>query len=273
MPALIDFPNSVLDRERVAQNEAPFARPRQSLLKRLVRRHLLPSNQRVDRNVSDFMNALDIASAPRRVLVVGGGAIGEGADRLYEDTTIRLVSFDIYASEDVQLLADAHAIPFADASFDGVWIQAVLEHVLEPTKVVGEIARILKPGGVVYAETPFLQGVHEGAYDFTRFSESGHRWLFRDFYRLGSGAVMGPFANLVSAVGGAVKALTRSDKLMLLSQLSLFWLNWLDRVIPEANQLDHASAVWFLGRKSLEPIGPRDAVRHYDEARTPHRQS
>ena len=43
--------------------------------------------------------------------------------------------------------------------------------------------------GVVYAETPFLQAVHEGPWDFTRFTESGHRWLFRAFERLDSGVV------------------------------------------------------------------------------------
>ena len=34
-------------------------------------------------------------------------------------------------------------------SFDGVMIQAVLEHVLEPTRVVAEIHRVLKPDGLL----------------------------------------------------------------------------------------------------------------------------
>jgi ubiquinone/menaquinone biosynthesis C-methylase UbiE len=69
-------------------------------------------------------------------------------------------------------VADGHQLPIADGSVDGVWIQAVLEHVLDPSIVVQEIHRVLTPGGVVYAETPFMQPVHEGAYDFTRFSLS-----------------------------------------------------------------------------------------------------
>jgi ubiquinone/menaquinone biosynthesis C-methylase UbiE len=32
-----------------------------------------------------------------------------------------------------------------------VWIQAVLEHVLDPPIVVAEIYRVLRPGGLVYA--------------------------------------------------------------------------------------------------------------------------
>ncbi len=52
---------------------------------------------------------------------------------------------------------------------------------LEPERVVSEIARVLKPAGMVYSEIPFMQQVHEGAYDFTRFTDSGQRWLFRQF--------------------------------------------------------------------------------------------
>ena len=70
----------------------------------------------------------------------------------------------------------------------------MLEHVLEPELVVAEIHRVLMPDGLVYAGTPFMQQVHEGPYDFMRFTESGHRWLFRRFERLASGATGGPGA-------------------------------------------------------------------------------
>src|SRR5207237_664581 len=35
-----------------------------------------------------------------------------------------------------------------------------------------------EPLVLVLGDTPFMQQVHEGAYDFTRFALSGHRWLF-----------------------------------------------------------------------------------------------
>ena len=47
--------------------------------------------------------------------------------------------------------------------------------------MVAEIHRVMKASGYVYAETPFMQQVHEGAYDFTRFTVLGHRYLFKDF--------------------------------------------------------------------------------------------
>ena len=110
-----------------------------------------------------------------------------------------MTAFDIYDTPRVQVVADAHQIPIRDEHFDGVVIQAVLEHVLEPQRVADEIWRVLKPGGLVYAETPFMQQVHEGAYDFTRFTESGHRYLFRrfDLIELGRVSRTGASADVV----------------------------------------------------------------------------
>ena len=90
------------------------------------------------------------------------------------------------------LICDAHDIPFADGSFDAVIAQAVLEHVVDPHRCVAEIHRVLNAQGVVYAETPFMQQVHAGRYDFARFTHLGHRRLFRMFQEIDSGAVCGP---------------------------------------------------------------------------------
>jgi len=45
------------------------------------------------------------------------------------------------------LLADAHALPFRNNSFDAVLSYAVLEHLHQPFLALEEISRILKPGG------------------------------------------------------------------------------------------------------------------------------
>ena len=111
--------------------------------------------------------------------------IGSGTDELYS-SKLQIVGTDVYFSPNVDYVADAHYLPFKDAILDGVIIQAVLEHVVEPQLVVSEIHRILKKNGIVYAETPFLQQVHEGAYDFTRFTVLGHRYLFKQFQRIDS---------------------------------------------------------------------------------------
>jgi SAM-dependent methyltransferase len=43
--------------------------------------------------------------------------------------------------------ADCYALPFEDASFDRVFSHALMEHLSEPARAVGEMHRVLKPGG------------------------------------------------------------------------------------------------------------------------------
>lgn len=45
-------------------------------------------------------------------------------------------------------------LPFEDASFDAVVAGEILEHVRFPDEVVGEIARVLRPDGVVVGSVP-----------------------------------------------------------------------------------------------------------------------
>jgi 2-polyprenyl-3-methyl-5-hydroxy-6-metoxy-1,4-benzoquinol methylase len=47
--------------------------------------------------------------------------------------------------------ADARALPFADRSFDHVWMMWFLEHVADPPEVLREARRVLVPGGAITA--------------------------------------------------------------------------------------------------------------------------
>jgi ubiquinone/menaquinone biosynthesis C-methylase UbiE len=46
-------------------------------------------------------------------------------------------------------LAPAHALPFRDEQFDAVTCRLVLNHVRRPERIIKEIARVLRPGGIV----------------------------------------------------------------------------------------------------------------------------
>ena len=54
----------------------------------------------------------------------------------------------------VSLLGDGLRLPFPDGIFDAVVCSEVLEHVPDDAGVVGEIARVLKPGGVAALTVP-----------------------------------------------------------------------------------------------------------------------
>ena len=263
LPALIDFDRSVLRASDLSKDTGVLDRKPPRPLVTFVRRHLMPYNHRAAENAQRFLAELRKRADKPVILVVGGGAVGSGAEALYSAEDVQLVGFDLYGSENVQLLADAHHMPFADGSFDGVWVQAVLEHVLEPQVVVDEIGRVLRDDGLVYAETPFLQAVHEGPYDFTRFTDSGHRWLFRRFELIDSGAVLGPFAQLLWSINQSARALFRSAKAGMAVQLLFFWLKYFDRLVPDAEARDGASALFLLARKSGAGLSPREAIDYY----------
>ena len=264
-PALVDFEDSILDPDSLvaAQGASLVDRFERRGLKQRVRELYLMSHGPelgFAEQVLERLHAL-----PRRptVLVVGGGTAGGGVERYATDPALDLIAFDIYASPHVQFIADAHRIPLADGSVDAVWIQAVLEHVVDPWRVVAEIERVLGPEGLVYAETPFMQQVHEGPYDFTRFTESGHRWLFRGFECLASGLVAGPGTQLAWTIEHVVRAATRSRAVGRAARLACFWVQYLDRLVPERWALDDACCVYFFGRRWDRRLSPREIVAHY----------
>ena len=237
-----------------------------SLERRLTQTKRPPAYLRqVRANVNRFVGAL---GAGDRVLVVGGGENAHQLGRLYDEPSITIVGFDLYASELTQFVADAHQIPLADASVDGVVVQAVLEHVLQPDQVVAEIHRVLKPNGIVYAETAFLQAVHEGPFDFGRFTELGHRWLFRAFIEIEAGAIGGPGLQAVWAADCLSRGLFRSRRAGQRARRLAMVLNGLDRFIPLAFRVDAAPAVYFMGRRSETELDKHSLVARYRGAQT-----
>ena len=70
---------------------------------------------------------------------VGAGDGKRCRKRLWENLTVNdteITNVDIGTGDNVDIVADAAALPFKDGSFDAVVIQAVLEHVENAPKVV-----------------------------------------------------------------------------------------------------------------------------------------
>jgi SAM-dependent methyltransferase len=61
-------------------------------------------------------------------------------------------------------------LPFADAEFDTLILSDVLEHIATPDSLWGEIARILKPNGIAFVNTPFYYWLHEEPHDYHRYT-------------------------------------------------------------------------------------------------------
>lgn len=217
-------------------------------------------------NCKSFVDVVTKSVGRPKILVIGGGEKGSGTAELWNNENIEISSFDIYVSNTTDFVCDAHYMPIEDNTFDGVWIQAVLEHVVEPTKVVSEIYRVLKIGGIVYAETPFMQQVHEGAYDFTRFTVLGHRYLFKEFEMIRIGGNKGPELVLAWALRYFIWSLTRSRKIARLAGLSFgLLMRPFASLMSKASMYDASSGVFFLGRKSelKSTVSHKDLISLY----------
>ncbi len=69
------------------------------------------------------------------------------------------------------------SFPFGDGAFDCILCSQVLEHVFTPNEFVGEIARVLKPGGKLLLTVPFVWDEHEQPNDYARYTSFGLRAL------------------------------------------------------------------------------------------------
>jgi SAM-dependent methyltransferase len=224
-------------------------------------------NMTYRRNLQRFAAALEAAGATS-VLVIGAGSQRAWLDTFFaRQPSLRVVYSDVDVSGDVDLFCDAHELPFRDEVFDGVVVCAVLEHVMYPERAVAEMHRVLAIGGAVYSEIPFLQQVHEGAYDFTRYTLSGHRRLLHGFEEIASGVVAGPGTSLAWSLEHFAVALAPGflrKPARLAGRIAFFWLKYFDYLFGQSPAaMDGASGTFFLGRKRTVRRSDHDIVAKY----------
>ena len=65
------------------------------------------------------------------------------------------------------------SLPLSDADFELILLLDVLEHVSDPIFVLGELRRLLKPGGKAILSLPFMYREHETPHDYARYTAFG----------------------------------------------------------------------------------------------------
>jgi hypothetical protein len=108
-----------------------------------------------------------------------------------------------------------------------------------------------------------MQQVHERAYDFSRFTQSGHRWLFRQFAEISAGPVAGAGVAFIWSIRYFARALGAGDKLSLLLSLPFFWIRFLDKLAWGRAVADAASGFFFLGRRAEQAIDANSMPQYY----------
>lgn len=123
--------------------------------------------------------------------------------RIYESCFARFVSnyvgIDMSASPSVDVIARGEQLPFASGEYDVVLCTQVLEHVDNPSTVISEIGRVLKPGGVVFLTTHGTMIYHPTPVDHWRWTQTGLVKLFSEsgcFNRIDIKPVGGSFSTM-----------------------------------------------------------------------------
>jgi len=108
-----------------------------------------------------------VASVSGDILEIGG--FDDFFKQRYEKG--EFVNLDIQDGPCVDVVADAENMcAVGGESFSAVICISVLEHTLNPTQILEEVHRVLKPGGRVLLSTPWLFEAHMEPQDFWRFS-------------------------------------------------------------------------------------------------------
>jgi uncharacterized protein YbaR (Trm112 family) len=117
-------------------------------------------------------------------------SVGGGPTRFHP----MFLNLNIERFANVEVVADAHALPWGSNSVRAIECEAVLEHLTEPKKAVAEMHRVLVDRGEVFCITPFLQKFHAYPNHFNNFTLHGHELIFREagFSILQSGVCVGP---------------------------------------------------------------------------------
>jgi ubiquinone/menaquinone biosynthesis C-methylase UbiE len=143
------------------------------------------------------------AGLPRGARVLDAGA-GEGRYAEYFPRQ-RYTGVDLAVGDaawnytGLDALGDLAKLPFADATFDAALNIVTLEHVPEPLAVLTEIARVLKPGGLLLLVAPQQWEVHQAPHDYYRYTRYGLAWLLeRAGFRDAAIAPIGGFFTLLA---------------------------------------------------------------------------
>jgi len=125
------------------------------------------------------------------------------------------IGLDIAEKEGVDVVGDAHDLPFSDNEFEVILCTEVLEHLHSPQIAINEMRRILKKGGTLILTTRFIYPIHDAPHDYFRYTKYGLKHLLSQWKILEleeETDTMGAFAVLLQTI--ALKSKLRGGRLM-----------------------------------------------------------
>lgn len=131
---------------------------KKNLLSILVRARAVRQKLEQIQPISRAARVLEVGSGAHGLIFGFGGEFAVGVDPLAVDYK-RL--FPTWQENARTVAAIGEELPFADGSFDVVLSDNVIDHAEKPVKIIDELIRVLKRGGLLY----FTVNIHHPLYD------------------------------------------------------------------------------------------------------------
>lgn len=190
--------------------------------------------------------------------------MGAGYERVFRAALDRfddVLRLGLAHEGSVHVIGDAMNLPLRDSSIDAILSSAVLEHVLDPERAMRECWRVLKPGGSIYADIPFMRGYHAVPIDYQRYTIAGIEAVFArsGFEMLDKGICSGP-ANAVALSIPDLLRLVPGRSVGAGLRIAASWavhpLKYLDRLLADRPGAEYfACNFFYLGRKPRGQAG------------------
>jgi SAM-dependent methyltransferase len=170
-------------------------------------------------------------------------------------------NLNLFPLANIDVVGSAERLPFASESVDVIISNAVLEHVRDLPATLREMNRVLKPGGFVYIEIPFIQHYHtHDVYgvqfeDYRRLTKAGLRQAFEFCAPLDVGVCVGPTSTVLQMLRAYAAGFAASARYERWVERLYYLLGnlvvWIDGVLPESviDRSTIPSGVFFFGRK------------------------
>ena len=147
------------------------------------------SDHGLSRRIATFERALEATRLPSNALILDLGCGAGTYCRFLRKKGFRIIGLDtsfpilkraqeLQGDEEIQLLnGDSYNLPLSDRSAEGVVCIGVLQTLSDEKRVLKEISRVLKPGGIL-----FLDGINSlGLNELFKWKPDKHLKLYNPF--------------------------------------------------------------------------------------------
>jgi ubiquinone/menaquinone biosynthesis C-methylase UbiE len=186
--------------------------------------------------------------------------VGAGRESVYKELLSSyqdIIRVGLSQRGNVDVFCDLCSLPMRNDQVDLIFSSSVLEHVHDPEQAIREMYRVIKPGGYVYAEIPFMRAFHLAPVDYQRYTLPGLEALFSryGFSLIEKGICSGPFTAIVLHVIDFWRSALSFNRYiqiagLLFLRLLLHPLKYLDRLCESSSWAEFTACnFYYLGCK------------------------